>query len=196
MKHITTTQFAKVIHQHPMKVKRHARELFGYDEIAGRQKGYARKISVADDCLPLALFTHLVSDRQCSIPDAKAIIKDIKPILNDLKILPLTYERWFSFMFHGPVINWDIQIYFTKSESHILEVIGELEASDIDEKIEGYSGFSVTQKKILNQTWYKRKMYDWKESVADDFRGRQGVAIELNLYTDFFVPNLKKAGYL
>jgi len=196
MKQITTTEFAKVLHEHPMKVKRHARELFGYDEIAGRQTGYARMLSVADDCLPLGLFTYLVSFHKLSIPDAKTIIKDIKPILKELTILPLTYERWKTFMLDGKALYWDIDIFFKKSGRHLFVVNAGFENKILEENFDGHSGW-VEQTKVFHQKWYKGKIYGLKDSLEDgepdDWRG---MTLELSLFTDALVPGLEKAGYL
>lgn len=192
MEHITTTQYAKALGEHPMKIKRHARELFGYDEVAGRRTGYARQLSVANDCLPLGLFTYLVSHQKCSIPDAKAIIKDLKPILKELKILPLSYQRWRRFEFDAPIKDWTIEIDIQKS-GLFFYVTGVIKGKISDEIIEGYSGW-VEQRKEFHQRWYKGKLLDLKDGIDDDTVKVTG--IELSFFTHFFVDALKDAGHL
>ncbi len=134
-----STELAAILERKTAKVKRHARELFGHDRLAGQGKGYARKFTL-DECFKIFLYGLMIEDTNLSTPEIKdAIDASLLPWMEKKGLYPISGKNFNQSGHHPSIQDWHITIRRLFDDRLHFEAEGLIESTVGSEEIDGQS---------------------------------------------------------
>jgi hypothetical protein len=186
---IKSTELALLMDTKPEKVKRHVREFVGYDPNTGRQKGYARELSL-EDAFDVYLGGEILDKLGFSIPESRKILEDIKPWMKKRHLYPPTLANREQ-QKKSPVKGWTILIFRLEQGHFYYEAMGRLPVVEhngqpVDggglvkgETVDGIEGGTVSIEKVVFDPWLSKREREKRPSGR--YRFTEGIGVERRL---------------
>ncbi len=149
MMEITSTGLAKILGETPSKIKRHVRELFGHDKIAGQGAGYARRLTT-DESFRVYLYGFLIDMTKLATPDIKLAIEDLLPWMKTKLLYPVS-QKSFEEARRSEISHWTITIHTVDGEGLCYHAKGSLVGSFGSEIVDGREQEVGTTRQVIEE---------------------------------------------